>query len=136
MNLISKILTNIRNAKKAKLNYIQYDINQKEMLMNIVNVLTILRNNGVIRAFSILPSINMGKSKLVIYMKYDHLGGSVIRSIFSISKPSRKLYLSSKSLWQPQSTTGFFVLSTSYGIITEMDARRYNVGGCILFGIT
>jgi ribosomal protein S8 len=35
-----------------------------------------------------------------------------------------------------QSTTGFFVLSTSYGIITEMDARRYNVGGCILFGIT
>ena len=136
MNFISKILTNIRNAKNAKLNYIQYDINQEEILMNIINVLTILRNNGVIRAFSILPSINKGKSKFVIYIKYDHLGSSVVRSIFSISKPSRKLYLSSKSLWQPQSTTGFFVLSTSYGLMTEIDARRYNVGGCILFGIT
>ena len=134
MNLISKIITSIRNAKNAKLNYITYHINQEERILNIVTILTILRNNGVIRAFSYLPSKN--KNKFVIYIKYDQTGNNVIRSIFNVSKPSRKLYVSSKALWQPQSTTGFFVLSTSYGIITDIDARRYNVGGCILFGIT
>ena len=100
----------------------------------MLTILTILRNNGVIRAFSYLPSKD--KNKFVIYIKYDQIGNNVIRSIFNVSKPSRKLYVSSKALWQPQSTTGFFVLSTSYGIITDIDARRYNVGGCILFGIT
>jgi ribosomal protein S8 len=96
MNLISKIITSIRNAKNAKLNYITYHINQEERILNIVTILTILRNNGVIRAFSYLPSKN--KNKFVIYIKYDQTGNNVIRSIFNVSKPSRKLYVSSKAL--------------------------------------
>ena len=134
MNLIINLITSIRNAKNAKLGYIAYSVNQKERQTSIVTILTILRNNGVIRAFSYVPIIN--DTKFIIFMKYDQTGNSVIRSIFSISKPSRKLYISSKALWQPQSTTGFFVLSTTYGIMTDTDARRYNVGGCILFGVT
>ena len=135
MTLISKLITCIRNAKNAKLNYITYSINKEERILNLVTILTILRNNGIIRAFSYLPS-NNNKNKFIIYIKYDQVGNNVIRSIFNVSKPSRKLYISSKSLWQPQSTTGFFVLSTPYGIITDIDARRYNVGGCVLFGVT
>ena len=96
MNFISKIITCIRNAKNAKLNYVIYKMNQKEMLSNITAILTILRNNGVIRAFSFVPSSN--KTNFIIYIKYDQTGNSVIRSIFSVSKPSRKLYISSKAL--------------------------------------
>jgi ribosomal protein S8 len=97
MTHISQILTCIRNAKNAKLNYIVYSINQEERVINIVTILTILRNNGIIRAFSNLAS-NNGKNKFVIYIKYDQVGNSVIRSIFNVSKPSRKLYISNKSL--------------------------------------
>ncbi len=134
MNTIINLITSIRNAKNAKLGYIAYSINQKERQTEIIVILTILRNNGVIRAFTYAPSIK--STKFIIFMKYDQAGNSVIRSIFSISKPSRSLHISSKALWQPQSITGFFVLSTTYGIITDIDARRHNVGGCILFGVT
>ena len=135
MTHIHQILTCIRNAKNSKLNYVIYTINQEERVINIITILTILRNNGIIRAFSNFAS-NKGKNKFIIYIKYDQVGNSVIRSVFNVSKPSRKLYISNKSLLQSQSTTGFFVLSTPYGIMTDLDARRYNVGGCVLFGIT
>jgi ribosomal protein S8 len=97
MTLISKLITCIRNAKNAKLSYITYSINKEERILNLIAILTILRNNGVIRAFSYLPS-NNNKNKFVIYIKYDQVGNNVIRSIFNVSKPSRKLYISSKSL--------------------------------------
>lgn len=96
MNLIINLITSIRNAKNAKLGYIAYSVNQKKRQTSIVTILTILRNNGVIRAFSYVPIIN--DTKFIIFMKYDQTGNSVIRSIFSISKPSRKLYISSKAL--------------------------------------
>jgi ribosomal protein S8 len=44
--------------------------------------------------------------------------------------------MSSSAIWQPQTTTGFFILSTPIGICTDIEARRYNVGGEILFGVT
>ena len=96
MNIIIDLITSIRNAKKAKLGHIAYSINQKERLINIVTILSILRNNGVIRAFSYVS--NKNSTQFVIFMKYDQTGNSVIRSIFSVSKPSRKLYISSKAL--------------------------------------
>ena len=134
MNFISNLITSIRNAKNAKLNYIVWKSHEKSIQKNIIAILTLLRNNGVIRAFSFVTSKE--KNQFVIYIKYDQTGKSVSRSIFNVSKPSRIQYISSKALWQPQSTTGFFVLSTPYGIITDSDARRYNVGGSLLFGLT
>ena len=96
MHYISKIITNIRNAKNSKLNYIIYSINEKAIANSMINILTILRNNGVIRAFSYVPTDN--KNKFIIYIKYDYNGNKVIRSIFNVSKPSRILYTTTKSL--------------------------------------
>jgi len=93
MIFLSKIISSISNAKKAKIPYIIWHIDKKERITNILSVLTILRNNGIIRAFSFMPS-----NKFVIYLKYDQIGNNVIRSIFNVSKPSRMLYVSNKSL--------------------------------------
>jgi len=96
MNIIIDLITSIRNAKNAKLGHIAYSVNQKERLINIVTILSILRTNGVIRAFSYVS--NKSSTQFVIFIKYDQTGNSVIRSIFNVSKPSRKLYISSKAL--------------------------------------
>ena len=61
MNTIINLITSIRNAKNAKLGYIAYSINQKERQTEIIVILTILRNNGVIRAFTYAPSIKSTK---------------------------------------------------------------------------
>jgi ribosomal protein S8 len=45
------------------------------------------------------------------------------------------VHISSNALWQSRATAGFFVMSTTYGILTDVEARRFNVGGIVLFGI-
>ena len=138
MYFISKRITSIRNAKNAKLKHVSWIINQKGSYTSINSILTILRNSGYIRAFT-YKSINVGTKtykEFIIYLKYDETGSSVIRSISNISKPSRKIYVATQSLWQPQSTSGVYILSTPLGIITDTEARRHNVGGCLLFSLS
>ena len=97
----------------------------------------ILQKTGVIRGFSYkkVKKISKIQGSLIIYIKYDAFGASVIDTSFYISKPSRRIYISAAALWQSQATTGFLVLSTVYGILTDIEARRYNIGGEVIFGI-
>jgi len=136
MDFICKIINAIANGSRAKLNNISWSVNQTGQYNSVFAILTILRDNGTIRGFSYINTSNDNKNQFIVYLKYDGYGKPVIRSIFSVSKPSRRIYVSSRSLWQPQSTTGFFVLATTYGLLTDSQARRYNVGGCLLFGVT
>lgn len=138
MNFLSNRLTNIRNAKATQLSQIVFIRPQGSVPKAIFTILTLLRKNGMIRGFGFKEIVLSGKIKreYIIYLKYDATGKSVLDSIFLVSKPSRRVYLSSAALWQPQTTTGFFVLSTTYGILTDSEARRYNVGGEVLFGVT
>jgi small subunit ribosomal protein S8 len=59
----------------------------------------------------------------------------VIRNIFRVSKPGRRVFLSTKALWKPKTTTGIFILSTPKGLYTDRDARFFNLGGEILCGV-
>ena len=141
MNFICKIINAISNGNRANLSAITWDVAQQGQYNSVFAILSILRENGIIRGFSYINTPSTKKkgsdqNQFVIYLKYDGSGKPVIRSIFNVSKPSRRIYISSRSLWQPQSTVGFFVLSTTYGILTDSQARRYNVVGCLLFGVT
>jgi len=128
----------MRNASSARAEYITVQAPYGNSSANVFAVLTILRKRGTIRGFSYKECM-VGKklnAQYFVYLKYDAEGVSVIDTIFFVSTPSRRVYISAAALWQPQSTSGFFVLSTTHGIITNADARRLNVGGEVLFGVT
>ncbi len=135
MYFISNRITSIRNGEQASLRQIVWDTPSGSHYKSLYTTLEVLREAGVIRGFSFLSSVK-NKNKVVIYLKYDSIGKSVIRSVFLVSTSARRIHISASSLWQPQSTSGFFVLSTIYGILTDVEARRYNVGGEVLFGVT
>ena len=40
-----------------------------------------------------------------------------------------------EALWKKEKGCGVFVLSTSYGVMTDTDARLKNVGGKVLLAI-
>jgi small subunit ribosomal protein S8 len=130
----------MRNARAAHLQQVAFTMpgGSVSLPKNILCILTILRKRGVIRGFTLQEQSVQDKKKrqVILYLKYDAVGKPLIDTLFIVSKPSRRVYISSVALWQPQTSTGFFVLSTSYGILTDNEARRYNVGGEVLFGVT
>lgn len=57
---------------------------------------------------------------------------SAISEIIRVSKPSRRVYTSIKSLPFLKKGFGLQILSTSYGILSDVDAKKYGVGGEII----
>jgi len=135
MRFLSNRLSHIRNGQFNKLPYIRYTLNNQFLIVNITKILIVLRKQGYIRGFAITEIPNIFKFKVIIYLKYTQTGKGVVNSISIVSKPGRRVYLASKALWQPQTTIGIFIVSTTQGFRTDTEARRFNLGGEILFGV-
>ena len=137
MNFVANLLSTIKNGALNRSKYVIYKTTSAIFPEKLINILNILQKTGVIRGFSYkkVKKISKIQGSLIIYIKYDAFGASVIDTSFYISKPSRRIYISAAALWQSQATTGFLVLSTVYGILTDIEARRYNIGGEVIFGI-
>lgn len=135
MYFLSNRLSNIRNGQFNKLPYVTYTQNNSAIIVKRGIVLTTLRKQGIIRAFSFTEVGHTSKFQVTIYLKYTQTGKGVFDTIFAVSKPGRRVYLGSKCLWQPRTTRGVFIVSTTKGIITDSDARRFNLGGEVLFGV-
>lgn len=58
-----------------------------------------------------------------------------ISGVQRISKPSRRLYESVKNIKKFRKGYGMSVFSTPKGILSDMDAKKENVGGEFLFNI-
>jgi len=76
----------------------------------------------------ILKSIN-------IDLLYGGDGEPVISDVKRMSKPSRRLYQDAKSIKTFRKGFGMSVLSTPKGIMADVDAKKNNLGGEILFNI-
>lgn len=72
---------------------------------------------------------------LTVSFAYTSQGLPVLRRLYAISKPSRRVYLPSAALWQSRGQQGIFLVSTPAGILTDSDARRQNLGGEVLLGV-
>lgn len=111
-NLFSKIKNGFL-SKKTK-------ITQQNSKQSI-NILNILLNEGFIKSYKI-----NSKNQIEVYLKYKN-NKSVINEIKRISKPGKRLYLKNKDLYIKKQ--GFYILSTPLGLLTDLEAKKLNVGG-------
>nr|YP_004564267.1 ribosomal protein S8 [Phytophthora phaseoli]ADK76241.1 ribosomal protein S8 [Phytophthora phaseoli] len=113
---LSNLFSKIKNgylAKKSKI--IQHKSKQS------INILNILVKEGFIKSYKI-----NSKNQLDIYLKYKK-NKAVITGIKRLSKPGKRLYITNKDLYKKK--TGFYIISTSLGILTDLQAKKLNVGG-------
>nr|WGU20086.1 ribosomal protein S8 [Phytophthora sp. ML-2023a] len=113
---LSNLFSKIKNgylAKKSKI------VQQKSK--QSINILNILVKEGFIKSYKI-----NSKNQLDIYLKYKK-NKAVITDIKRLSKPGKRLYINNKNLYKKK--TGFFIISTSTGILTDLQAKKLNVGG-------
>jgi len=68
------------------------------------------------------------KAKLVITLAYED-GRPKLQRAKRVSKPGNKIYAGKDNLPWRAGRTGFYILSTSKGLMDEVRARREGVGG-------
>jgi len=121
---IADYLTRIRNALKAKKNYV--DVPSSNMKKAITKI---LMDEHYIRDYIIIDDGLQGNIR--IYLKYDN-GDPVISNIKRVSKPGLRKYVGVDNIPRVLNNLGIAIVSTPVGVITNKEARRRHVGGEVL----
>jgi small subunit ribosomal protein S8 len=124
-DFIADALTRVRNAQMAR--HSQVILPFSKMVNSIMRV---LQEEGYVRSIENRKS-ESGFDQICVDLKYLE-GRPVIHTIDRVSKPGRRVYSPIKYLPLVANGLGIAILSTSRGVMTEMEARRQNVGGEII----
>ena len=123
---ISDLLTQIRNGYLAKKNYIV--IISSKFKLAIVNI---LKREYFFDDYSIID-IDGKKSKIKIILKYYDNKLPVLKKITKISKVSSRVYCKKNKIPKILNGFGIAIISTSHGLMTDREARKFGYGGEII----
>ena len=122
---LSNFFSKLKNGYLSK----KYKITQPKS-KQVINILNILIKEGFIKSYQ----ISNANSKIIfIYLKYKN-NQPVLGEIKRISKPSKRIYIKNKDLFKIKKR-GFYLISTSFGIITDLQAKNFNLGGELICNI-
>ncbi len=125
---ISNLIIKIKNANTAHKDTVSVAYSK----LNDA-ILTLLAKEGYIASFS-----KTGKKVIKsadVVLAYDETNAPKITSISRVSKLSRRMYVGAKDIKPVRNGYGTLVLSTPKGILSDVEAKKLNVGGEILFKI-
>lgn len=115
MNTLSNLFSGIKNGFLSKKTKIVQQYSKQS-----INILNILIKEGFIKNYKI------ESNKINIYLKYKN-NKSIINNIKYLSKPGKRLYIKNKNIYKKKE--GFFLISTSKGLLTLSEAKKFNIGG-------
>ena len=126
---IADLLTRIRNGQGARKGSVVSPYSRTREA-----ILKVMKEEGYIRGYGIGQD-ERGFKQLNVELKYFE-GQPVINKITRVSKPGRRVYTSIKDLKPYYNHLGLTILSTSQGVMSDVEARQKTVGGevlCTLF---
>jgi small subunit ribosomal protein S8 len=117
---ISDMLTRIRNANRALLPAVEMPHSRiKESIAGI------LKREGYIADFTV-----EGKLPRTIKLKLKYQGKkSIIEGLRRVSTPGLRRYVGATEIPRVRGGLGVAVLSTSEGLVTDVQARKKKIGG-------
>lgn len=126
VDTIGNFLTTLRNAVERSKRSVS--VPYTSMIFRISDV---LKREGFIRDFSIIQEEGCAYKTLQIFLKYVD-GESVIHEIDRVSTPGRRLYENASKLRRVVGGLGVAIVTTSFGVMTDKEARQRGIGGEIL----
>ena len=121
---ISDMLTRIRNAGAALVPMVELPHSRiKESAAKI------LKAQGYVADVTVEGNV---QKKIKISLKYDGKK-SVIEGLRRVSTPGLRRYVGSTEIPRVRGGLGVAVVSTSEGLMTDVSARKKNLGGELLF---
>ena len=125
-DVISDLLTRIRNA--SMVNHRIVKVLNTKISNSIVNI---LKDYGFIENIKFVKENKY--SYILISLKYkEGSSKSIISNLKRISKPGLRIYVKSKNLPKVLNDFGIAILSTSKGVITNLQAKKLNIGGEVI----
>ena len=122
---IGDMFTRIRNGQMRNLKTVNIPASKFRS-----KILEILKSEGYINNFYIEKNEN-NKKNIKVNLKY-YEGTPVIKEIKRISKPGRRVYSRATSIPKIQNGLGMAIISTPQGVMSDIDARKNNIGGEII----
>ena len=120
---IADMLTRIRNGQKSRfINIVLPSSNLK------CAILKVLKIEGYINDYT----VDSEKRQISVELKYSNAGVPAISEIHKVSKPGKRIYSSIGILKGYFNNMGIHIVSTPKGVMSDREARRYNVGGEII----
>lgn len=121
---IADMLTRIRNGQQARHEEVSFAASKLK-----AQVCRVLAEEGYIHAFS--KSVNdSGHPQISVKLKY-YEGEPVIRTLKRVSRPGLRIYRGVSQLY-PVAGFGVAILSTSSGVMTNLQAKEKQVGGEVI----
>lgn len=122
---IGDLLTRIRNGQRGRRAQVRSPVSKQRAA-----VLDVLKSEGYIRGY-----IKVGDGGIrdifEIELKYNE-GRPVITEINRVSRPGRRVYSPIEDLPRVYNGLGISILSTSKGVMSDLEARRQNLGGEVI----
>tara|TARA_Y100001935_G_C17301808_1_gene509735 strand:+ start:1147 stop:1539 length:393 start_codon:yes stop_codon:yes gene_type:complete len=125
---IADMITRIRNASSVDKRFV--DIPSSILKKRIAYV---LKYEKYIEDFIFVKNGN--KHTIRIFLKYNYSGQPVISGINRVSKPGRRVYVGTNDMPRVLDGLGVSVISTSKGVISNKTAKKFGIGGEVLFNI-
>ena len=125
MDPIGDMFTRIRNGQLRLLPKVEIPSSKFRL-----KILEVLKTEGFIVSYHIEKK-EKNKVSLIVDLKY-YEGTPVIREIKRVSKPGRRVYSSATSIPKIKNGLGLAIISTNKGIMSDIDARKNNIGGEII----
>ena len=124
---IADYLTRVRNAQSAEHKIV--DIPASNMKKSITKI---LHEKGYILDYKFEDTEN-NQGNIKIALKYNlRTKLPAIKKITRVSKPGLRKYSDAANLPRVINGLGIAILSTSKGVITDKEAREFNIGGEVI----
>ncbi len=123
---IADFLTRIRNAANAGHKVVEVPGSKMKLAIT-----KILKEKGYILNYKVEE--DGVKSNLKIALKYNQeTKVSAIKALIRVSKPGLRRYSDVENMPRVLNGLGIAIVSTSFGVMTDKEARAKNVGGEVL----
>jgi small subunit ribosomal protein S8 len=126
---IADMLTRIRNGIGAR--HQRVDMPSSKMKVELARI---LKQEGYISNFKVAEE---GKKKVLrVFPRYRSDGQSIISTLDRVSRPGRRVYVSSQEIPKVLGGLGINILTTPRGLMTGKNARKSGVGGEVLCNVS
>ena len=126
VDVVSDMLARIRNGQHRRL--ISVEVPHSNFREQILKV---MQGEGYIKSYT-KKDLGNNISSLTVDLKYLPDGTPIIQEIKSVSKPGRRVYTSIELLADHYNGFGVAILSTSKGVMSDVQARQQKIGGEII----
>jgi small subunit ribosomal protein S8 len=124
-SLTARILSSIRNGSVArkKIIWVSAAPRALPLFCKLIEL-------GFIAGYQVYPN------KYAVLLRYNRSGYPTVRGAVSLSTISRRIYVTNIAVKRLRKLTATFLVSTSRGILTDVEAAQARVGGellCVLY---